>query len=373
MTQRIRVLHLLTNAGLGGAETNLIGLLDCFDHERFEHIAASGGEGLLESEVTRRGVRFIRLSAAPLSLRSVFRIPAMVKQIRSLDPTIIHSHLDLPNVLGLVAKRVFGCRLVLHFHNLAIVPRSELPDRAVSHLLWNAIARTYRYCDRAIAICSYEIPYLTRLGFLDRQIVLIRNGISMDGYPRAKLPRERPYRFVCVARFHRPKNHELLIQAFYDVSQEFPDVRLTLAGAGPLEDSVRQQVKALGVEDRVDFLGICKNIPDILAASDCHVLSSWTELSPMTIIEAMRAGLPAIATDVGGVDEIVNDGVTGYLVKPGDRSGLSRAMLALAADPGRGAEMGASAYRWAADQLPNNLIAKKIEAVYDDILRGDVN
>ena len=93
----------------------------------------------------------------------------------------------------------------------------------------------------------------------------------------------------------------------------------------------------------------------------------------MTIIEAMRAGLPAIATDVGGVDEIVNDGVTGYLVQPGDRSALSRAMLALVADPGRGAEMGASAYRWAADQLPNDLIAKKIEAVYDDILRGDVN
>ena len=109
-TKRIRVLHLLTSPYTGGAETNLLALLRHFDRDRFEHAVAFGGSGQLEAEFERLGVTLIRLSRRPLCIKSVVEIPKMVRQIREYGPEIIHSHLDLPNVLGLVAKRLLGLR-----------------------------------------------------------------------------------------------------------------------------------------------------------------------------------------------------------------------------------------------------------------------
>lgn len=366
--RRIRVLHLLTAPFAGGAETNLLGLLQYFDRDRFEHAVAFGGEGPLLEEFERAGVVVIRLSEQPLRLKSIFEIPAMVKRIGEYAPDIIHSHLDLANVLGLVAKRQLGCKLVLHFHGLAIIPLNRLPSRSYQHILWNLLANLYRYCDRGISICTFQHPFLSKLGMGTDQVALIPNGISLDVTLPSRALDANVYRFLNVGRFFPQKDHALLIRTFAEVSQRLPQVRLTLVGDGPLRPDVERQVQEMGLRDKVEFLGIRRDIPEILAASDCFVLNSRWELHPITILEAMRAGLPVIASDVGGVADTVVDGNTGLLIQPGDQAGLIKAMLAMAEEQERGVAMGQQGAIRVAEQFSNALVARKIESVYVDVL-----
>lgn len=367
-TRRIRVLHLLTSPYTGGAETNLLALLRHFDRDRFEHAVAFGGSGQLESEFEREGVTLIHLSAQPLSIKSVLKIPAMVHRIREYGPDIIHSHLDIPNLYALVAARILDLRLVLHIHGLGIVPRQLLPGRGRKHWFWNRVARFYLHADMVIAICSFQLPFLARLGVKESQIAVIPNGISLGGQPVVARIGRDVYRFVSVARFFPEKDHAMLIRAFGEVSRQVPQARLTLVGDGPLRLEIERQVQGMGLQDKVDFLGIRRDIPDILAASDCFVLNSRWELHPITILEAMRAGLPVIASDVGGVADTLGDGTTGLLVQPGDQVGLSKALLSMVENPERGERMGEQGVLRVADQFSNVLVAKKIESVYAHVM-----
>lgn len=165
MSKRIRVLHLLTSLNPGGAETNLLSLVGHFDHKKYDHAVAYGGGGTLIAEFSETNVKLIQISETPLSVRDLFNLPSILKKILAYAPDIIHSHLDLANVLGLIAKHRLGCRLILHFHGLGIIPRRVLPGRSKTHILWNYVARFYRYCDVAIAICDYQLSYLSGLGF----------------------------------------------------------------------------------------------------------------------------------------------------------------------------------------------------------------
>jgi glycosyltransferase involved in cell wall biosynthesis len=245
-----------------------------------------------------------------------------------------------------------------------------LPGRSISQLLWNGIAQTYRHCDRVIAICSYQIPFLNKLGMRGEQIVLIPNGITLENSPKAASPQYGEYRFVNVASFGQAKNHGLLVRAFQRVSHKLPLAHLTLVGDGPLRPSVEQQVEALGLQDQISFMGVRRDVPEILAQNHCFVLSSRWELQPITILEAMRANLPVIATNVGGVSDTVVDGVSGILVNPDDEKSLSHAMLSLAKQPERGFGFGANGSRMAADRFSNVLVARKIEDEYFALLNN---
>jgi glycosyltransferase involved in cell wall biosynthesis len=366
--KRIRVLHLLTSLAPGGAQTNLLALLRHFDHDRFAHSVAFGGGGALEMEFSQVGVPLVRLWPRPLSLGSLLAIPAMLRRIKENAPDIIHSHLDLPNAIGLAAKRALGCKLVLHFHGNGIIPQKEMPGGSTNHWIWGLLIRTYRHCDRAIAICSYQLPFLDRLGMRGKQVALIPNGIIIEGAPKTASPEQDGYQFVNVARFFPEKDHDLLVRAFHRVSRELPQARLALVGDGPLRLTVEQQVQALGLQDRITFTGVRRDVPEILAASHCFVLSSRWELHPITILEAMRAGLPVIATEVGGVADTVADGVSGLLVVPGDEAGLAHAMLTLATHPAQGIAMGSIGLQIVREQFSNLLMARRIEAEYLAVL-----
>jgi glycosyltransferase involved in cell wall biosynthesis len=368
MKRRIRVLHLLTSLAPGGAETNLLALLGHFDQDRFQHAVAFGGGGSLEPEFRRTGVSLLRLWPRPLNLRSLLAIPAMIRRIEEYGPDLVHSHLDLPNLLGVVAKYSLDCKLLLHLHGQGIIPRRLLPGKNLKHYFLNGMAHTYRYANRLIAICAYQFPFLERLGMSGDRIALIPNGITLGDAPKATGPRGNYYRFVNVANIVQAKNHDLLIKAFYRLSREVPQAQLVLVGDGPFRSAIERQVEKLGLKEKVILLGIRRNVPEILAGSHCFVLSSRWELSPIAILEAMRAGLPVIATNVGGVPDMVVDGINGLLVESGDEAGLARAMLSLAMHPDRGIAMGENGLRLVREKFSNAMIAKKIEAEYYSVL-----
>lgn len=133
--------------------------------------------------------------------------------------------------------------------------------------------------------------------------------------------------FVSVARLTPEKDHLTLIKAFENVSKLYRNTKLFLVGDGPMREELQREVREREIGDRVIFLGIRKDVPEILSASDVFVLSSIYEGNPLSVMEAMAAGKSVIATSVGGVPELVDNGETGILVKKGNVTELEKAMI----------------------------------------------
>ena len=137
-----------------------------------------------------------------------------------------------------------------------------------------------------------------------------------------------------------------------------------------MEDAVREQVAGLGLESRVRFLGIRADVADILRASDVFVLSSRVEGNPLSVMEAMAAGLPVVSTVVGGVPELVRNGETGLLVPSEDAGALAQAMQALVDDPVRRQAMGAAARQHAVTHFDIRHTVRGYEQLYERLLSG---
>ncbi len=207
---------------------------------------------------------------------------------------------------------------------------------------------------------------------------LIRNGIAVARYAAASSGREKwraqngfgpdDLLFVCVARLYLQKNHKTLVEAFASGPAKIPNAKLLLAGDGHLRDEVEARVRSLGISDRVHFLGRRDDIPQLLAASDIFALASMWEGNPLSVMEAMAAGLPAVVTAVGGVPELVTHEKHGLIVPPGDAAVLSAVMLRIANDPAMRRAMGIAAAKRAQTEFDDRNMVEAYESLYDQLL-----
>jgi glycosyltransferase involved in cell wall biosynthesis len=163
------------------------------------------------------------------------------------------------------------------------------------------------------------------------------------------------------------KDHPNLLAAIGLLAPEHPSLRLVVVGTGPMEAQLRRDVERSGLGSRVHLLGARDDVPHILPAFDVFVVSSRYEGLPLALVEAMAAGLPSVATSVGGIPELLDDGRTGFLVAPGDPAALAAAVEKLLCDPKTRAEMG----WWAAvDAVRWNVAAavEKMQELYEQAL-----
>ena len=188
-------------------------------------------------------------------------------------------------------------------------------------------------------------------GFSGRRVTVIANGIDLERYrpdadkgaARRRLGLDPSRRLIaCVARFHPVKDHATLIRAFATLAPGRPDVDLMLVGDGPLRGQLERQAAALGVADRVRFLGIRADVPEVLPAADIFALLSVSEAASLTLLEAMACELPTVVTAVGGNPEIVRMDREGLLVPRGDAEAAAGAFLRLLDNPGLAARLGAA-------------------------------
>jgi glycosyltransferase involved in cell wall biosynthesis len=175
-----------------------------------------------------------------------------------------------------------------------------------------------------------------------------------------------------VARFHPVKDHATLINAFATVARTRSDVDLMLAGDGELRENLERQVETLGLAGRVRFLGVRRDVPDVLMASDVFTLSSLSEASSLTLLEAMASGLPVVVTDVGGNPELVRRGVDGLLVPRRDPVALGAALLRLLNDPALSASMGRAASARVAEEFDLGKTIDRYAALYQENARSTV-
>jgi glycosyltransferase involved in cell wall biosynthesis len=366
---KYRVLHVLANLGAGGAERMAVHIVLGLDRQRFEPavVAYSGRYGSdLEQQLDQAGLKTWFLGKGPgFDGRTYYRLHRVFKEFR---PDIVHTHVHVMRY-AFPSLVYFKPRLMVHtVNNIAereIEPRARWLQRLA-----------YRRGVVPVAVAREVAVSLKRLyGIGNCRVVW--NCVPTDLYASPQTPREvwrakqgfseGDVLFVCVARFAAQKNHALLIGAFAKGPASDPKAHLVLAGEGVLRAQLQVRVNRLGLTSRVHFLGLRRDIPDVLGAADIFALSSDYEGNPLSVIEAMAAGLPIVSTAVGGVPELLQNGKEGLIVQPGHAEQLSEAMLTLLKDPDLRRAMGAAAAVRAKEKFDVSAMVRAYEELYDEI------
>lgn len=340
MPGRPRVLILITLAEVGGAQTYVTQLLPALG-EHYEVTVAAHGPGPLRDAARAAGARFVPLRHVRRDLhplRDLLGLLELVALIRRERPDIVHANSSKVGVLGRLAAFAAGTPVrVFTVHGWAFKAYAGLT------------AALYRWSDRLLAplttvtICVSETERAAGLAAKTcrpGRTVVITNAIDVGAAPQAQLAGDPP-RILTVGRLAAPKDPLTLVRALPALRPR--EYSLAFVGGGRDQPLVEQAVRERGVAGRVTLLGERHDVPELLESADIFVLASRSEGAPLSVLEAMAAGLPVVASDVGGVAELVADGETGLLVPAGDAAALAGALARLLDDPGLRRRMGAAA------------------------------
>lgn len=346
---RIRVLWLIKGLGPGGAETLLVSMAQAADHTTFDyHVAFVRGDKrhlVPRLEAAGAKVHFVGAGRGgwPAGLRRL---------VRDLRPDVIHAHSPL---LAVAARAMCRTKPAGRRPLMLSTEHNQWSSYAGPTRLANAL--TNRWDDRRWAV-SQDVRESMWESQRDRVEVLVHGlGSAPPGTEpasrdevRAELGLRPDDIVACtVANLRSQKDYPNLMSAAVAATTAEPSLRFIAVGQGPLESELSELHRSLDLGDRFRFLGYRDDVPAILSAADMFVLGSRHEGLPVALMEAMAAGLPTVATNVGGVPEAVTDGVEGLLVPPGRADDFAAAVLSLARDPARRIRMGAAARAGSAD------------------------
>lgn len=307
----------------GGAQVHVRDLALALRERGCQVIVLAGGAGPLEEDLRARGLPTVRLRHLGRPLTPVGDARAFLElrsALRRLTPDLVALHSSKAGWLGRLAAASLGLPAVYTAHGWSFAPGT--PAAAFNRL---AEALASRLPAAVIAVSRADRDLARRL--LGCRVECIPNGIPDD--PGRADPSRQPPLLLMAARFAPQKDHDLLLRALARLRHR--PWSLVLAGEGPGRDQVQRRVRELGLEDRVRLPGFLPD-PGFCQAQVAVLASRWEGL-PLSVLEAMRAGLPVVASDVGGVGEAVRSGETGILVPPGDEGALARALETLLDDP----------------------------------------
>lgn len=339
MTGRPRILLLVTLAETGGAQTYVSTLVPALVG-RYVVTVAAYGAGPLQTTVTQAGAAFVPLRHVrrPMSAwRDLLGLLELVVLVRRARPHIVHANSSKAGVLGRVAAWIAGAPVrIFTVHgwafNASSGPRSLVyrwAERLVRRITTATIcvSETERRAGLAAGTCD------------ERRTVVIRNGIDVTARPVAR-PETSPPRIVAVGRLQAPKDVLCLVRALAKLEQR--SFSVLVVGDGPDRPAIEAEVQRLALTRVVHLAGRRDDVAEILAASQVFVLSTRSEGLPFSVLEAMAAGLPVVASRVGGLPEVVVEGETGVLVTPDAPGELAAAIAQLLDDPALRGRLGSA-------------------------------
>jgi glycosyltransferase involved in cell wall biosynthesis len=361
---RPRIAYLITNSEIGGAQTHVADLLQAL-RDRIEPVLLAGGDGPLLDTARAAGARTVRLALldnALSPLRALATLRELLRALRAAQPDLIHAHSAKAGALGRVAGWLLGVPVVYSVHGFAFKAAAPARQRLVSRVMeWLLAPLT----TRLICVAQGERALAASLPIPAARISVIRNGIADNS--ALATPGAPLRRIVMVARLAAPKRADLLIRAFAHAS--LPDCELVLAGEGPQMAALRTLADTMA-PGRVRFAGAVGDVPALLASAQAFALASDHEGFPLSVLEAMRAGLPVVASDLPGIREQLDDGACGVLVAGRDEHAWTAALARLAGDAPLRASLGhAARTRWA-QEFGLGPMAEATWAVYRQALAG---
>jgi glycosyltransferase involved in cell wall biosynthesis len=366
----MRVATVIDSLGLGGAERLLVTLARTapqVDLDVTVMTLRDTHSTVVEDGIAAAGAGVIHVATTwRHQLVDPRRLLRLAGELRRANVDVVHTHLGTANVLGVVAARRLSLPVVGTLHNVRLGERG-LRVRAQDVAL--------RHADAIVAV-GHEVARTHATALAPRPITVVPNPVDPQllaptraAAVRGELARGRAGPILLdIARLEPQKGHVVLLEALRSVVDHWPDVVLALAGEGSLEGALAARVAELGLDENVRLLGPRRDVPDLLAAADLFVSASHYEGMPLSILEAMAAGLPVVATAVGDVPTLV-DGA-GVLVPPNEPASLAAAIDAIVGDPARRRALGASGAQLVSHRYDALRWAEQLRAVYERVGAG---
>jgi glycosyltransferase involved in cell wall biosynthesis len=358
----MKIAHVLTRGDvLGGAQSHVREL--SLELRRLGHEVAviTGSPGIFTDQLRQAEIPWLQVKSLVRPLRPHRDLAAFVQLwsvLRQLKPDLVCAHTAKAGSLGRAVARLHNIPSVFTPHGWSMLDRTSLQ--------WNPLfcwaeRLAGRLGTRVINVCEFEREFALQMRVCPANALeVVHNGIAEIPMTRLRPIDTQPPLIVMVARFASQKDHATLLHALSGLLRM--EWSLQLVGTGELETQVIAQVAALGLGDRIRILPSETNVGRLLMEAQIYVLSTHFEALPISILEAMRAGLPVVATDVGGISESVREGETGLLTRNGDVDGLRDALARLIADPALRLALGSAGRRlWKAHFTASTMAARTIE------------
>lgn len=369
---KMRLMHLVLSLNIGGLEIVVINLLRQMDREIYTPFLCCLKEpGSLVHEVDKLGIKTVVLGKNGGGIDfSVLARLAMILKREGID--IIHSHNPGPHFYAALAGKLAGVSVIIH------TKHGRNPFRNWREPFLRKILSCMT--DKIVAVSddANEIA-ISKEKFSKRRVVTIINGIDIDKYcsnidvagkKREIGVSDGDFIIGIVARLASEKDHSMLLDAFRIVLDHAnQNVKLVIVGDGALREELERKAHSISIADNVIFLGERRDVPELLATFDLFVLSSVTEGVSMTLLEAMAAELPIVATDVGGNAEVVLDNRTGLIVPPRNPEAMAHAMLRIMGDDDMAKQMGIMGKERVYQKFSSEAMSRKYENIYEYFMR----
>lgn len=340
----MKVLYLIDSLGYGGAERLLVDLVIRMKERGVDVVVVSMTNRIpLVQHLNTMDIPVTTLAfdGTIYSARQMWQAAAKLRTIiQSERVQIVHSHLYTSDILARISAPL-SCKLIntIHSRDPWWYERKRL--RSVGRTMLDSISHRARGV-RSIAVSEDAAnEAISRLRINASAVRVIFNGINMNAFV-ARRDRRALSTIIQVARFYPVKGHRTALLAFANLLVDNPDLQLVWCGGGPEEESLRREAKRLGIDRSVRFLGFRSDVAEQLAQADIFWMPSKWEGMPIACIEAMAMELPIVASNVGGIPELVVDRVTGLLIEPDSPVLLAEATRILLHDPGRARALGSA-------------------------------
>jgi len=369
--RKIKVLYLINALHVGGAERVIARTVTGLDKNRYETIVCClWMGGAAADEIEKAGVRVINLDAKnKLDFGILFRLYRLLKEHKI---HIIHSFLFHANMLGRIVGRLAGVPIILSSER-------TMGMESKHRLLLNRI--TASLADKIVTVSEAVREFaIAKIGITPDRLVTIHNGVDLSEFLQSPNSEriEEAKRELGIAPSHvvvgtaghleEEKGCEYLLQAAAQVSAQDGKVTFLLVGDGSQRAKLEHLAEDLGISSNVIFMGYRNDVPKILSVMDVFVLPSLYEGLPNALLEAMAACRPVVATQVGGIAEVVADGETGILVPPRDPGALAGAICVLLEDRERAREMGIAGRKQVERLFSVEKMVAKTEALYEELI-----
>ncbi|MDR3200006.1 MAG: glycosyltransferase family 4 protein [Spirochaetales bacterium] len=346
----MHIAFIITRAdSIGGAQIHVRDLAFRLAADGRRVTVLTGCEGDLTRMLAEKNIPFyiIKNLVRPIKpLRDFLAILAIRRLLKKLKPDIVSTHTAKAGMVGRIAAWSLGIPSIFTAHGWQF---AEGISRTQRFFVENIERVTARMCKKIITVSEFDRNLaIERKVVKPEKLITIHNGmpdvpenLRASYVSKSQSPEEsaeKPVRLIMVARFQAQKDHPTLLRALSEMSAR--SWRLELVGDGPDLEKTKAFAAELRVADRIDFSGQRLDIPERLAKADVFVLASKWEGFPRSILEAMRAGLPVIASEAGGCGESVEEGVTGYLVEKENISALRDRLEELAGSREKRRQMG---------------------------------
>jgi glycosyltransferase involved in cell wall biosynthesis len=380
-------LHIDSGPDWGGGQVQSLGLALALaaSGEETWFIAQPGSE--LESRLRSS---YLRWETMPLrGLAGLRSVRHLARRLAELQPDIIHIHESASHVAAGIAARMAARTGALPYAptvaghreagdgkaraggpQIIATRRTEAPLRRswlgrAKHLLW---------CDRLICVSEAIRTRCVAAGLPDSLLTVIPDFVDCRHFDpsvgQEVAPATDSPTLLTVGRLTASKGHRVLLPAMREVVRRMPSARLLVCGRGEEEAALRRQAHALGLGDRVEFLGFAPDVRRVLAQADVFVMPSLAEGLGVAVLEAMAMAKPVVASDAGGLPESVVHGETGLVVAAGDAGALGEALLDLLNDPEKARRMGKAGRGRALSHYDRPRIVEHITALYERVLAG---